>query len=48
MSKVDSVPRKQGRRLAGIDFVYFHPESLLARELLACMNVFIVSTPNEK
>ena len=47
-SKVHSVPRKQGRRLAGTDFVHFDVESLFARELRACMNVFIVSIPNEK
>ena len=48
MSKVHSVPRKQGRRLAGTDFVHIGVESLFARELRACMNVFIVSIPNEK
>ena len=37
------MPRKQGKRLAGTDFVHFGVESLFARELLACMNVFIVS-----
>ena len=42
------MPRKHGRRLAGIDFVHFGPESLFALELRACTNVFIVSTPNEK
>ena len=48
MSKVHSVPRKQGRRLAGTDFVHIGVESLFARELRACMNVFIVSIPNGK
>ena len=48
MSKVHSVPRKQARRLAGINFVHFGLESLFASELLACMKVFIVSIPNEK
>ena len=48
MSKVHSVHRKQGRRLPGIEFVHFGLESLFAWELRACMNVFIVSTPNEK
>ena len=33
MSTVNSVPRKQGRRLAGTDFVHFGVESLFAREL---------------
>ena len=42
------MPRKQGRRLAGTDFVYFGVELLFARELRACMNEFIVSIPNEK
>ena len=42
------MPRKQGRRLAGTDFVHFGVESLFTRELRACMNVFIVSIPNEK
>ena len=42
------MPRKQGRRPAGTDFVHFGVESLFARELRACMNVFIVSIPNEK
>ena len=32
MSKVHSVPRKQGRRLAGTDFVHFGVESLFAEE----------------
>ena len=48
MSKVHSVPRKQGRRLAGTDFVHFGVESLFARELRACMNGVILSIPNEK
>ena len=48
MSKVHSVPRKQWRRLAGTDFVHIGVESLFAREQRACMNVFIVSIPNEK
>ena len=48
ISKVHSVPRKQGRRLAGIDFVHFGLESLFAWELRVCMNVFIVSIWNEK
>ena len=48
MSKVHSVPRKQGRQRAGTDFVHFGVESLFARELRACMNIFIVSIPNEK
>ena len=42
------MPRKQGRELPGTDFVHFGVESLFARELRACMNVFIVSIPNEK
>ena len=42
------MPGKQGRRLAGINFLHFGLESLFARELRACMNVFIVSIPNEK
>ena len=40
--------RKQGRRLAGINFVHFGPESLFAKELRACKNVLINSVPNEK
>ena len=43
MSKVHSVPRKQGRRPAGTDFVHFGVESLFARELRACMNGIILS-----
>ena len=42
------MPRKQGRRPAGTDFVHFCAESLFARGLRACMNVFIASIPNEK
>ena len=34
--------RKQGRLLAGIDFVDFGVESLFARELRACINEIIV------
>ena len=37
------MPRKEGGRVAGIDFVHFGLETLIARELRACMNVFIVS-----
>ena len=40
--------RKQGRRLAGTDFVHSGVETLFVRELWACMNVFIVLIPNEK
>ena len=47
MSKVHSVPRKQGRRLAGIDFVYFGVESLFAWELRACINRIILSIPKD-
>ena len=36
------MPRKQGRRPAGIEFVYFGAESLFARELWACMNGIII------
>ena len=42
------MPRKQGRRPAGTDFVHFGVELLFARELRACVNEFIVSIPNEK
>ena len=42
------MPRKQGRRPAGTDFVHFGVELLFARELRACLNEFIVSIPNEK
>ena len=45
MSKVNSVPRKQGRRLVGTDFVHFGVESLFARKLQACMNGIILSFP---
>ena len=48
MSKVHSCLENKEGRLAGIDFAHFVLESLFARELRACMNVFIVSTPNEK
>ena len=47
MSKIRSVPRKQGRRPAGIEFVYFGAESLFARKLRACMNGIILSIPKE-
>ena len=47
MSKVHSVPRKQGRRLAGIDFVYFGVESSFAWELRACINRIILSIPKD-
>ena len=47
MSKVHSVPRKQGRRLAGTDFVHFGVESLFARKLRACMNGIILSFPKQ-
>ena len=43
MSKVHSVPRKQGRRPVGTDFVHFGVESLFARKLRACMNEIILS-----
>ena len=43
ISKVHSVSRKQGRRLAATDVFHFGLESLFARELRACMNVFIIS-----
>ena len=42
------MPRKQGRRLADINFVHFGLESSLASELLACIKVSIVLIPNEK
>ena len=40
--------RKQGRRLAGIDIFHFGLKSLFARELRACMNVFIISLTGVK
>ena len=43
ISRIHSVSRKQGRRLAGIDIFHFGLESLFARELRACMNVFMIS-----
>ena len=49
MSKVHSVPRKQGRGLACTDFVHFDVESLFSRELRACMNVLVIAAiPDEK
>ena len=42
------MPRKQGRRPGGTDFVHFGVELLFARELRACLNEFIVLIPNEK
>ena len=42
------MPRKQGRRPAGTDFVHFGVELLFARKLRACLNEFIVSIPNKK
>ena len=42
------MPRKQGRRPTGINFVHFGLKSLFSSELLACIKIFIVSIPNEK
>ena len=40
------MPRKQGGRRAGTDFVHdFGVESLFARKLRACMNEIILSFP---
>ena len=39
------MPRKQGRRPAGTDFVHFGLESLFARELRARINGIILSFP---
>ena len=45
---VHSVPRRQGRRPTGINFVHFSLKSLFSSELLACIKIFIVSIPSEK
>ena len=42
------MPRKQGRRPTGINFVHFGLKSLFSSELLAYIKVFIVLIPNEK
>ena len=42
------MPRKQGRRPTGINFVHFGLKSLFSSELLACIKVFFVSIKNEK
>ena len=41
------MPRKQGRRPAGTDFVHLGVESLFARELRACINGIILSFSKE-
>ena len=41
------MPRKQGRRPAGTDFVHLGVESLFARELWACINGIILSFSKE-
>ena len=43
ISKVHSVSRKQRRGLAGIEVFHSGLESLFAKELGTCMNVFIIS-----